>query len=220
MRIGHTLFRVALLGSTIAVAAFAASANAGELRADRERILAATGKYSSALPGRNGSGFGPASRSATYTVLYDFAGGSNDGQDSTAEVTLDSIGNIFGVTEGGGANTYGTIFEIKSSGAESLLHSFGGTGDGTTPDGAVTIESNGDMVGTTNFGGASNNGTIWKLAANGTYTVLHSFASSEGNFIRGPLIQDKKGNFYGTALRSSAARPATARSSNTAPRAS
>ena len=200
MRNCRTLFRVALLGSTVAVAAFVTSAQAGESRADLERILAATGKHSSALPSRAASGFSPASRSVTYTVLHDFAGGSSDGQDSTAEVTLDSIGNIFGVTEGGGATGYGTLFEITAEGDEGLLHSFGGAGDGTFPDGAVTIDSNGNMVGTTNYGGASNNGTIWEVAGDGAYSVLHSFTADEGNFIRGRLVQDRKGNFYGTAL--------------------
>jgi uncharacterized repeat protein (TIGR03803 family) len=92
------------------------------------------------------------------------------------------------------------LFKLTSGGKETLLHSFGGTGDGIFPDGAVTIESSGDMVGTTQAGGASSNGTIWMLAADGTYSLLHSFTTDEGNFIRGPLVQDKKGNFYGTAL--------------------
>src|ERR1700692_4763830 len=82
MRIGHTLFRVALLGSTLAVAAFITSAHARESRADRERILAATGKHSSALPARAAAVFSPASRSATYTVLHNFAGGTSDGSGS------------------------------------------------------------------------------------------------------------------------------------------
>ena len=200
MRNCYTSFRVALLGSTLALAVLTPASGASLSRADWERIKAATGQHSSALQSSAASPFRGKRTPVTYTVLHDFAGGPGDGQDSTAEVTLDSAGNIYGVTEGGGANSEGALFKLSSGGTETLLHSFGSTGDGTLPDGAVTIESNGDMVGTTNYGGASDNGTIWKLAANGTYTVLHSFASNEGNFIRGRLVQDGKGNFYGTAL--------------------
>lgn len=56
------------------------------------------------------------------------------------------------------------------------------------------------MIGTTSEGGSYGFGTIWKLAADGTYTVVHSFAHAEANFVRGRLIQDKKGNFYGTSV--------------------
>jgi uncharacterized repeat protein (TIGR03803 family) len=179
------------------------AAGANPSRIDWKRIEAATGSRSSVLQNGAASIPGAAGRHVpgfTYKDLHDFAGMPNDGQDSTAEVTFDSIGNMFGVTEAGGTNGYGTIFEVSAEGQEGLLHSFGGTGDGDFPDGAVTIESNGDMIGTTNYGGASNNGTIWKLAGDGTYSLLHSFTADEGNFIRGPLVQDKKGNFYGTAL--------------------
>jgi uncharacterized repeat protein (TIGR03803 family) len=200
MRIGHTLFRNALLGSTLAVAAFATSAAASESRADWKQNLAITGLHSSSWHSGAVSRFGATHAPSSYTILHDFAGAPNDGSASGAEVTLDASGNIYGTTDGGGANSDGTIFKLATGGGESLLHSFGGSGDGSTPDGAVTIESNGDMYGTTSYGGASENGGIWELAADGTYTVLHNFTADEGNFARGRLVQDGKGNFYGTCL--------------------
>lgn len=201
MRISHTSVRIALLGSAVALAALTPASAADQSHADWKRIAAASGKLSSA-PERGAavSLINGAKRPAVYTVLHNFTGGTGDGQDSTAEVTLDSAGNIYGTAEGGGANSGGVLFELAPGGSETLLHSFGASGDGSLPDGAVTIESNGDIVGTTNSGGTGGNGTIWKLAAGGTYTVLHSFASDEGSFVRGKLVQDKKGNFYGTAL--------------------
>jgi uncharacterized repeat protein (TIGR03803 family) len=203
MHICQTLFRDALLGSTLAVAALTPAAGASLSRADWDRIRAATGNHSSAVQSGAASGFTAARPPATYTVLHDFAGPPSDGAGSGAEVTLDSAGNIYGTTDYGGAygtNGYGTIFKIATGGAETLLHSFGGTGDGTTPDGAVTITSAGNMYGTTIGGGSSGNGVIWKLAAGGTYTVLHNFTADESNFARGRLIQDRKGNFYGSDL--------------------
>lgn len=197
MRI-HSSFHAALLGSAVALAALTPALAANMPHADWKRMEAATGKSSAAF--RSNALSGGTKRPAAYTDLYNFAGGPGDGQDSTAEVTLDSSGNIFGTTLGGGTNSEGTVFELTTGGTESLVHSFGASGDGTLPDGAVFIESNGDMVGTTNYGGASNNGTIWQLTAGGTYSVLHSFTADEGNFIRGKLVRDGKGNFYGTAL--------------------
>ncbi|HEX4160288.1 MAG TPA: choice-of-anchor tandem repeat GloVer-containing protein [Rhizomicrobium sp.] len=197
MRISHTLFHTALLGSTLAVAALAPAA-AASLSLAEKRALAVTGNRPPAS--RAVSGFSSVREPGTYTVLHNFTGGPGDGQDATAEPTLDKSGNIYGVTEEGGANDAGALFEITAGGSESLLHSFGGAGDGTAPDGAVSIDSSGNIIGTTNYGGASDNGTIWELAAKGTYSVLHSFAADEGNFVRGHLVQDKKGNFYGTAL--------------------
>jgi uncharacterized repeat protein (TIGR03803 family) len=200
MHINHALFRSALLGSTLAVVTLTSATAATQPRAEWKRMMAATGGHSTALHNSAASGFNTANTPGKYTIVHNFAGGTSDGAGSTAEVTLDKSGNIFGTAGFDGANGGGVIFKIASGGTETLLHSFGGTGDGADPDGALTILSNGDIYGTTQGGGASANGTIYKLAAGGTYTVLHSFATSEGSFIRGRLVQDKKGNFYGTAL--------------------
>ncbi|MGH6888087.1 MAG: choice-of-anchor tandem repeat GloVer-containing protein [Rhizomicrobium sp.] len=198
MRICHLLLHGALLGSTLAAAAMAPAAGATLTRDDWKRNLAVTGNHPSTW--HRSAASGAAHVSATYTVLHNFAGAPDDGAGSGAEVTLDSAGNIYGTTDYGGANTYGVIFKLAPDGTENLLHSFGGAGDGQTPDGAVTIEANGDMYGTTTFGGGSGNGNIWELATDGTYTVLHNFTTDEGNFARGRLIQDRRGDFYGTAL--------------------
>ncbi|HTT82533.1 MAG TPA: choice-of-anchor tandem repeat GloVer-containing protein [Rhizomicrobium sp.] len=197
MRFCHTSFRVALLGSALAAAALIQTAGASQSSIDMERTLAATGKNPSA---ERGAAIGPIlAKGWTYSVVHNFTGTPDDGQVPTAEPTLESS-NIYGVTLGGGANSEGTLYEISSGGAESLLHSFGASDDGTQPDGAVIFDKSGNMYGTTEYGGASGNGTIWEYSASGTYSVLASFASDQGNFIRGRLVEDKKGNFYGTAL--------------------
>src|ERR1700722_4815657 len=203
MHIRHTLFRGALLGSTLAVVALTPAAAATTSRTDLERTLAATGKISSAVPQRSGSvsGFSIVHQPSTYTVLHNFSGGTSDGQIPSAEVTLDASGTISGTTDGGGANSEGTLFKITVGGKESLVHSFGASGDGTIPDGAVIFDASGNMYGTTNYGGANDDGTLWELAADGTYSVLHSFdGTGDGDFIRGRLVEDGNGNLYGTAL--------------------
>src|SRR6202041_3843173 len=65
-----------------------------------------------------------------YSVLYSFAGpGEGDGE--TPEATLISVnGTLYGTTILGGTDGDGTLFSIAPSGAETVLHSFGGSGDG------------------------------------------------------------------------------------------
>lgn len=197
MRFSRRSLHCALLGSAFALAAWAPAAGAHQYSVDQKRILATEGHHTSAVPGGH---VATGHAGSTFTVLHDFGGSPGDGANSGAEVTLDNSGNIYGTTDYGGANTYGTIFEIATDGTESVIHSFGGSGDGSTPDGAISILSNGNMYGTTTFGGASQNGVIWEIPAGGVYTVLHNLTADEGNFARGRLIQDKKGKFYGTCL--------------------
>jgi uncharacterized repeat protein (TIGR03803 family) len=197
MSICHMFLRGGLLGSVLAVAALTPAAAASQSRADWERMVAAGGSQSSV-----GGASRPAPADPTFTMLHDFAGPSGDGANSGAGVTLDNLGNIYGTTDYGGAANAGAIFELAPNGTQTLLHSFGGTGDGINPDGAVTIDpSTGDIYGGTEQGGADGYGVIYKLTADGAYTVLHSFDGvNEGSWLRGQLLRDKKGNLYGAAV--------------------
>jgi uncharacterized repeat protein (TIGR03803 family) len=64
------------------------------------------------------------------------------------------------------------------------------------------MDAQGNLYGTTESGGAYNNGTVFKLTPSGTETVLHSFAGSpnDGFFPEAPLIMDAQGNLYGTTF--------------------
>lgn len=194
----RTPFCVALLGSALAVTAFTPAIANSARSNHQKRILAVQGIHPATLRLKNSSTAGAA---ATYTVVHDFAGAPNDGADSGATLRLDTLGNIYGTTDFGGSANFGTLFKIAPNGTETILHSFGTGSDGTEPDGGVTInQSTGDLYGTASAGGASGNGVIWELAANGNYTILHDFSSNDGSFIRGRMIRDTLGNFYGTAL--------------------
>jgi uncharacterized repeat protein (TIGR03803 family) len=199
MYIRHMLFRGALLSSALAVAALTPAAGATVSRADWERNLAATGNQSRTS---GASRSAPFHADPTFTMLHDFAGPSGDGANSGAAVTLDSLGNIYGTTDAGGDGNAGTIFKLAPDGTQTLLHSFGGAGDGISPDGAVTIDpSTGNMYGGTEQGGSSGNGIIYELAADGTYTVLYNFDGvNNGSWLRGSLLRDKRGSLYGTAV--------------------
>jgi len=88
-----------------------------------------------------------------------------------------------------------------------LLHSFGGSGDGISPSSRVVFDSNGNLYGTTQAGGALGYGTVYELSLqeNGTWTetVLHSFpnprSAKDGSEPSGGVAIDVTGNLYGTA---------------------
>src|SRR5438046_42192 len=81
-----------------------------------------------------------------------------------------------------------------------VLHAFGGTPDGGFPVAPLVQGTDGDLYGTTEFGGTTSEGTIFKLTSGGTLTVLHSFTGTpDGSLPRSGLIQAIDGNFYGMA---------------------
>lgn len=135
-------------------------------------------------------------RSGAETVLHSF-GGSGDGQNPFA-LLIKVNGALYGTTQHGGEDTDGgTVFKITPSGDETVLHSFGGSGDGAAPmAGLVSVK--GALYGTTYFGGTNNIGTVFKITASGTETVLYSFSrGSDGAYPEGQLL-DVHGTLYGT----------------------
>ena len=135
------------------------------------------------------------------TVLYNFPGardGSGWGQISTASLTLDSEGNLYGTTSGGDNVNQGVVFKLSPSGKETLLHSFTGGADGGVPLGSVVLDPAGNVYGTAQYGGASGIGVVFKIDSLGNQTVLHSFARTDGAYPAAGVILDSEGNCYGT----------------------
>jgi uncharacterized repeat protein (TIGR03803 family) len=96
------------------------------------------------------------------TELHTFSG--SDGFDPNAGLAMDADGNLFGTTFSGGSSNEGVIFEITPLGVESVLHDFsGGDADGSTPYNGLIIDQLGNLFGTTGFGGASDEGTVFEL---------------------------------------------------------
>ena len=139
------------------------------------------------------------------TVLYSFTGANGDGANPVADLVFDWQGNLYGTTEtGGGAGCNGigcgTVFKVTPKGTETVLHNFTGGADGATPFAGLVLDWQGNLYGTTEFGGASGFGTVFKVTAKGTETVLHSFTGVNGDGIYpiGGLVLDLQGNLYGT----------------------
>jgi uncharacterized repeat protein (TIGR03803 family) len=138
--------------------------------------------------------------SGSETVLYSFTGGA-DGGSPSAGLLLDSAGNLYGTTFGGGANGLGTVFKVTPSGGETVLYSFTGGADGLNPDNASLIRDvAGNLYGTTAGGGAHSVGTVFKVDPQGVETVLHTFNHADGHLPSGTLAIDSKGNLYGTTV--------------------
>jgi len=101
------------------------------------------------------------------SVLYAFTGGS-DGGDPLGGLLRDSTGNLYGTASSGGtlagSNGPGVVFELDAQGNYSVLHSFTGPPDGSTPYGTLVMDSAGNLYGTTEKGGKLTTGTIFKLS--------------------------------------------------------
>lgn len=132
----------------------------------------------------------------TFTSLYSFTG-TNDGAKPYAGLIQGPDGNFYGTTFNGGANGYGTVFELATNGTLTTLVSFGNT-NGANPQAALLLASDGNFYGTTAFGGTNGYGTVFKLTTNGTLTTLISFDDTNGASPEAGLIQGADGNFYGT----------------------
>ncbi|MBV9571721.1 MAG: hypothetical protein JO056_10820 [Alphaproteobacteria bacterium] len=133
------------------------------------------------------------------TVLHVFD--YDHGNGPQAGVTLDrATGELYGSTTDGGAYGRGILFKLNAHGKEIVLHNFNPNIDGNFPRGRLIRDPLGNLYGIASSLGGSNDGTIYKLAANGTFTVLHTFIGSDGEDPAARLDRDKAGNLYGTTF--------------------
>jgi uncharacterized repeat protein (TIGR03803 family) len=163
----------------------------------------------------------PNGKKWTETVLYTFCQktGCDDGAFPGGPLTLDSNGNLFGVTAGGGTaecsddTRCGTVYELtpkKGKWSESVLYNFcsqSDCADGQDPEGGLIADSAGNLYGTTYWGGSKRFGTIFKMTygkktKSWTHSILYNFCTqancADGSLPEAGLIMDSKGNLYGT----------------------
>ena len=146
----------------------------------------------------------------TFAVIHNFTGGT-DGSYPNGGLTMDSSGNFYGVSAGGGDSEWGTVYELvpsNGSWTHAVLYSFASGNDGAGPTGPLTLGADGSLYGTTSGGGGpgcrgAGCGTVFNLkmvAGKWTEMILHRFESTDGRFPGGAVIFDQAGNLYGTAL--------------------
>lgn len=172
-----------------------------------------------ALDGAHSAGviYELANSAGTYTesVLYAFKG-RTDGAQPYGDLVMDAKGHLYGTTYNGGGGDCafgcGTVFQFTNkSGAwtEKLLHHFKKNAvDGWYPGAGVTLDSMGNIYGTTNFGGRVGAGTIFKLSPatkkgqGYKETILHAFGGqNDGCYPFSGVVFDSAGNLYGTTSR-------------------
>ena len=136
----------------------------------------------------------------TVSILHSFADGPDDGKEPEGALIQASDGDFYGTTAKGGTFGKGTVYRMTADGSVTLLYSFAGEPDGSTPLGGLLEATDGNLYGTTYWGGAFSNGTAFRIAPNGSgYAVLHDFARGvDGAWPVASLVQATDGNFYGT----------------------
>jgi uncharacterized repeat protein (TIGR03803 family) len=143
-------------------------------------------------------------------VIHSFSG--PDGSNAATDLVFDAHGNLYGTTVTGGVSGCGTVFQLTPAGGgqwnESVLFSFDCLDTGKNPHGGVTLDSQGNIYGTTVAGGTGGFcagdgcGVVFKLSQSGgswVETVIYNFQDSpDGWGAGGAVVFDALGNLYGT----------------------
>lgn len=153
----------------------------------------------------NGAIFSIAPAGALVMVhAFDFL----DGEQPFGPLALATNGNFYGTTIAGGPTGAGSVYKMTPRGQVTSLYGFcpdvGNCTDGAAPETGLVQGVDGNFYGTTDFGGAGNegegNGTLFKITPQGQLTTLHDFCPSscgDGLGLTTPLVQGLDGNIYG-----------------------
>lgn len=148
----------------------------------------------------------------TLTILHSFGKGS-DGAFPVSGLTVDSAGNLFGVTSQGGKHSSacfpygcGTVFKLMRKAGkrtERIIHDFDSRTDGNLPRGDLILDDSGALYGTAVFGGLHGAGNAFRLIPRADdkweEQVLHNFGNGkDGVNPYSGMIFDQAHNLYGT----------------------
>jgi uncharacterized repeat protein (TIGR03803 family) len=172
----------------------------GGVTMDPAGNLYGTTEYGGVAPGT--AGFGVVFKlepNGHETVLHSFTGGT-DGGFPLAGVVLDSTGNLYGTTYKGGEANQGVVFKVDTTGNETVLHSFNSAvGDGGNPMAGVILDPEGNLYGTTLYGGAAGRGGVFEIDPAGNEVVLYGFGDGyDGAYPEAPVTLSPAGQLYGT----------------------
>ena len=158
--------------------------------------------YGTTLSGGGGAGtiFKIGTNGADYQRVHTFTSGPNSGDYASGDLVLNG-GVLYGTTGFGGDANDGTVYKVSTNGSGfQLLHEFGTpAGDGDLPTAGMALVGS-TFYGTTAYGGASGNGSIYKINADGAgYQRLHDFTggANDGAMASAGLIYSGS-TLYGT----------------------
>jgi uncharacterized repeat protein (TIGR03803 family) len=138
---------------------------------------------------------------SNYTVLKFFSDPLTTGANPLSPLLEASDGMFYGTTYSGGTtNNAGAVFRVNKDGTGfELLRAFDGVlGDGRHPCGRLAEGADGAIYGTTERGGANDQGALFKLNKDGSgYSALASFDEGSGKYPRGGLVLGPTGALYG-----------------------
>jgi uncharacterized repeat protein (TIGR03803 family) len=137
---------------------------------------------------------------ASVTPVWLFTG-SPDGSGPVAGLILANDGFFYGTASAGGANNFGTVFRVSSTGGLTNLYLFTGHADGAISEAPLIQAFDDNFYGTTFAGGTNSAGVVFKITSAGTLSTLWQFTSaSDGSQPLAGLVQGSDSNFYGTTL--------------------
>jgi uncharacterized repeat protein (TIGR03803 family) len=214
-----TIFRITPGGTLTTLYSFCSQSSCMDGRSPLAGLVqAADGNFYGTASGGGASDGGTVFRitpSGELTTLYNFCSqnGCTDGELPNGALVQAATGSLYGTTIYGGASSScpnqpygcGTLFEISPGGALTTLYNFcsrSGCTDGTFPYSGLIEATDGNLYGTTQSGGASGGGSLFKITPSGTLTTLYSFCSESGcrSGVNpfAALVQNTNGHFYGT----------------------
>src|SRR5438132_6299867 len=194
-----TIFQVTTNGILKTLTDFDGINGRGELR-QPGLVLGSDGNFygTSYHGGRddNGTAF-QMTPSGELTVLVEFTGTNGSGPN---ELVLGSDGNFYGTTMFGGSSNLGTVFRLTTNGVLSILGSFTQQNyrNGAYPAAGLVLGRDGNLYGTTSWGGDYGSGTVFQITPDGVFTKLADFDHMNGAIPEANLVQGNDGNFYGT----------------------
>ena len=196
-----TVFRVTTGGTLTTLVSFANTNGANPTAA---LTLGKDGTFYGTTAGGGISGMGTVFKVTTngaLTTLVYFSG--TNGVEPYAGLTLGNDGSFYGTTRYGGITNstwtdgMGTVFQMTTNGALTMLAAFNYT-NGAAPQAGLTLGTDDNFYGTTYYGGSEGYGTVFQVTTNGTLTTLVSFASTNGASPQATLTLGTDDNFYGT----------------------
>jgi uncharacterized repeat protein (TIGR03803 family) len=145
-----------------------------------------------------------------FNPFFSFSSDGSQGGSPDGSLLLGFDGNLYGAATFDGASGNGTLFQISTNGTFSLLYTFTALNsnqanpDGAVPNGGLVQAPNGGIYGVASAGGANTNGTVFEIAPDGSFSVLHTFSATDnfgvnadGAMPQGPLCLGSDGALYG-----------------------